>query len=180
MKITTRWMSAGLLLAGCIPALAHVVLEEPAAPAGSSYRAVFRVAHGCDGRPTTAIRVLLPEGFRGAKPMPKPGWTLSTRRATLAQPYVSHGKTITQDVVEISWTAAGPEQALPDDWYDEFILRGTAPQTPGATWFRVLQSCTQGQIDWAQMPATGTSTRGLKAPAVLLDVQPADPAAHTH
>lgn len=75
---------------------------------------------------------------------------------------------------------AGPEQALPDDWYDEFILRGTAPQTPGALWFRVLQSCAQRQIDWAQIPASGTSTRGLTVPAVLLEVQAAEAAAQPH
>lgn len=169
---------AGLSLA---TAQAHVVLEEPAALAGSSYRAAFRVGHGCAGSSTTGIKVFIPAGVRGAKPMPKAGWALSTKRATLAQPYENHGKTVREDVVEISWTAQGPEHALPDDWYDEFVLRATLPAQAGALWFRVLQTCASGQLDWADVPAQGASTRGMKTPAALLEVLPTGAAAaHTH
>ena len=169
---------AGLSLA---TAQAHVVLEEPAALAGSSYRASFRVGHGCAGSPTTGIKVVIPAGVRDAKPMPKAGWTLTTQRATLAQPYESHGKTVREDVVEISWTAQNPAQALPDDWYDEFVLRATLPAQAGALWFRVLQTCASSQLDWADIPAQGTSTRGMKTPAALLEVLPGGGAsAHAH
>ncbi|MCZ8253321.1 MAG: YcnI family protein [Hylemonella sp.] len=168
----------GLSLAS---AQAHVVLEEPAALAGSSYRAAFRVGHGCAGSPTTGIRVFIPAGVRGAKPMPKAGWTLTTQRAPLAQPYDNHGKTVREDVVEISWTVQNPAQALPDDWYDEFVLRATLPAQAGALWFRVLQTCASGQLDWADIPAQGTSTRGMKTPAALLEVLPSGGAsAHAH
>lgn len=169
-----------LLAAGT--ASAHVVLEEPAALAGSSYRASFRVSHGCAGSPTTGITVHLPAGVRGAKPMPKAGWVLSTKRATLTQPYDSHGKTVREDVVEISWIAQNAASALPDDWYDEFVLRATLPAQAGALWFRVLQTCASGQLDWADLPAPGTSTtRGMKTPAVLLEVLPSGSAsAHAH
>lgn len=170
-----------LLLAGTgLAAQAHVVLDEPAALAGSSYRAAFRVGHGCAGSPTTAIRVFLPAGFRAAKPMPKPGWGLSVRREALAQPYTSHGKTVSEDVVEVSWTAIGPDSALPDAWYDEFVLRGTTPAQAGPLWFRVRQTCAQGQLDWVEVPTQGTSTQGLKAPAALLEVLPAGAAMHSH
>jgi len=171
---------ACVLLATTTLASAHVVLEDQAALAGSSYRAALRVGHGCSGSPTTAIRVFLPAGIRGAKPSPKPGWTLAIRREALAQPYDSHGKTVREDVVEISWTASSPAYALQDDWYDEFVLRATLPAQAGALWFRVLQTCASGQLDWADVPARGTSTRGLKSPAVLLEVLPAGQAAHAH
>lgn len=171
---------ACVLLATTTLASAHVVLEDQAALAGSSYRAAFRVGHGCSGSPTTAIRVVLPAGVRGAKPMPKPGWTLAIRRAPLAQPYDSHGKTVREDVVEISWTASASEHALPDAWYDEFVLRTTLPAQAGPLWFRVVQTCASGQLDWAEVPAQGTSTRGLKAPAVLLEVLPSGMAGHGH
>lgn len=168
-------------LIGMGAAHAHVVLEEPAALAGSSYRASFRVGHGCAGNSTTGIKVYIPAGVSGAKPMPKAGWTLTTRRATLAQPYESHGKTVREDVVEISWTAQNPAQALPDDWYDEFVLRATLPAQAGALWFRVLQTCASSQLDWADIPAQGTSTRGMKTPAALLEVLPGGGAsAHAH
>jgi periplasmic copper chaperone A len=46
------------------------------------------------------------------------------------------------------------------------------PPTPGALWFRVLQVCESGRNDWSEIPASGTVTRGLKAPAALLEVTP--------
>jgi copper(I)-binding protein len=35
--------------------------------------------------------------------------------------------------------------------------------------------CEQGRAEWSQLPATGTSTQGLKTPAVLLQVQASAP-----
>ena len=58
-------------------AQAHVVLESKQAPAGSTYKAVLQVGHGCEGSPTKSIRVQIPEGVIAVKPMPKPGWELS-------------------------------------------------------------------------------------------------------
>lgn len=176
-----KLFSSLLLASASLAAQAHVVLEEPAALAGSSYRAAFRVGHGCAGSPTTGIRVFIPAGVRGAKPMPKAGWTLTTQRAPLAQPYDSHGRTVREDVVEVNWTVQSPAQALPDDWYEEFVLRATLPAQAGALWFRVLQTCASGQLDWADVPAQGTSTRGMKTPAALLEVLPSGGAsAHAH
>jgi uncharacterized protein YcnI len=170
-----------LLTSVSLATQAHVVLDEPAALAGSSYRASFRIGHGCAGSPTTGVRVFIPAGVRGAKPSPKAGWTLTTRREPLAQPYDNHGKTVREDVVEVSWTAQSPASALPDDWYEEFVLRATLPEKAGALWFRVLQTCASGQLDWAEVPAQGTSTRGMKTPAALLEVLPSGGgAAHAH
>ncbi len=62
---TTKIIAACALLAGANASFAHVVLGDPAALAGTSYRA--------------ALRVTLPDGFMGAKPMPKAGWVLSVK-----------------------------------------------------------------------------------------------------
>ena len=70
----------------------------------------------------------LPEGLRGAKPQPKEGWTLAIRKTPLAQPYESHGKTIHEDVTEISWTARDEAHFLQDGWYEEFVLRAGLPE----------------------------------------------------
>ncbi len=166
------------LLTGLIAspaAQAHVVLAEPVALAGTAYRATLRVGHGCQGSPTTALTVFVPAGVRGAKPMPKPGWTLRTRSAALTPPETRHGKTVREDVVEVHWQASSPEAALPDGWYDEFVLHVGLPAQGGQLWWRVLQTCAQGQLDWAQVPARGSSTRGLPSPAVPLEVIPPGP-----
>jgi uncharacterized protein YcnI len=160
------------LVASQTPALAHVVLQD---------RATFRVGHGCDAEPTTALRITIPAGFNAAQPMPKAGWTVSTKVGPLATPYESHGKKYTEGVLEITWTAKGAENALPAAYYDEFVVRGTTPAKAGPLWFKVVQSCPKGSNDWVEVPASGSSTKGLKSPAALLevlDVQPAGGHAH--
>ncbi|HEY4069525.1 MAG TPA: YcnI family protein [Burkholderiaceae bacterium] len=147
-------------------ARAHVVLDQPSAPAGSGYRAVFRVGHGCDGLPTRGISVRIPAGVRGARPMPKPGWTL------VATP------------TEVSWSAASPASYLASDWFDEFVLRMTLPPEPGALWFQIVQTCDDAgrevRQEWMQIPKQGTSTQGLPNAAALLQLEPAAAAAPAH
>ncbi len=160
--------------------MGHVVLAEPAALANTSYSAAFRVSHGCDGSPTTAIKVSIPAGFQGAKPMPHAGWLLAVKEENLDKPYNSHGKQVTRDVTEITWTAVSRDSWLPEAHFDEFVLRGGLPAEGGAMWFKVLQTCEKGSNNWSEVPASGTSTRGLKSPAALLEIIPSDAVGHQH
>ena len=171
-------LQAAFLVAALVPPLAahaHISLEQTQVPAGADARLVLRVGHGCQGSATHTLTVRIPPGLRGAKPMPKPGWTLAVRRAPLAEPYQSHGRKVVDDVVAITWKANSRDAWLADAHYDEFVLRAQAPATPGALWLQVQQQCEQGQTDWADVPDSGTSTRGMKTPAVLLDVVPLAP-----
>ena len=181
MKHLIRCCLVGCALIACLSVTqAHVVLSEPQAVAGSYHKATLRVGHGCNGSATTRITVVVPAGFQGAKPQPKSGWTLSTRTARLSQPYNSHGKTITDDVVELRWTARSLETALPDEHFDEFAFMSRLPKQTGPTWIQVLQDCESGQHHWVDIPTSGTSTRGMKSPAVLLDIVSADLHHHPH
>jgi periplasmic copper chaperone A len=151
----------------------HVVLQERTATALSTYKAVMQVGHGCDGSATNQIRVTVPPGFLGVKPMPKPGWKLSTKMGKLAAPYDNgHGGMVTEGVSEVTWVAASSDSALPDAHYDEFVIRGRLPKESGPMWFRILQGCEKGSTDWAEVPAGGISTKDLKAPAALLEILP--------
>jgi uncharacterized protein YcnI len=163
------------------PSQAHVTLDTAVAPAGTPFKAAFRVGHGCEaGSATHTLVVRVPDGFAGAKPMPKAGWAIEVVRGPLAVPYESRGRKITEDVVEVTWRATSREAWVQDAWYDEFVLRGQTPAQAGPLWFKVRQVCDKGQWDWADVPASGTSTQGLKAPAALLDVQAAKAAEHVH
>lgn len=146
---------ATLALAG--GAHAHITLEQKSAPAGSTYKAVFRVGHGCAGSATRAIVVHVPAGVQHAQPMPKAGWTVEVQPAGGAP-------------TQIAWRG-GP---LPDAHYDEFVLRAKLPAQAGPLWWRVQQQCENGENDWANIPANGTDTRGVKSPAALLNVLPVD------
>ena len=101
-----------------------------------------------------------------------------TEPKAIAAPYTSHGKTVADDVVELRWTAASKDAALPDGQFDEFAFMGRLPSQVGPMWVKVLQICETGQNDWSEIPASGTSTRGLKSPAALLHVQPTS--SHDH
>lgn len=182
LKMQVRSVFAlGICLIGAFQsAVAHVVLAEPKAIAGSYYKATLRVGHGCNGSSTSELLVQVPAGFQGAKPQPKAGWVITTRKAKLVKPYNSHGKTVTDDVVELRWTAANKDAVLPDEQFDEFAFMARLPETIGPVWVKILQICEGGQNDWSEIPTSGSSTRGLKLPATLLDIQAAPMHEHHH
>ena len=168
--LTTVIVLTGLL--SCQQANAHVVLTDQLAMAGSYYKATLRVGHGCGDEPTTSITVKIPAGFEGAKPQPKFGWALTIKKELLPKTYTSHGKTITEDVVEIKWQATSKDFYLPNEQFDEFSFFTRLPAKPGPHWISVRQECVKGINDWAEVPASGTSTKGLKTPAALLELLP--------
>jgi len=160
--------AAALCSLAATEALAHVTLETAAAPAGSTYKAVLRVGHGCDGSPTTAIRVRIPEGMIAVKPMPKPGWELTTKEAPYANPVQYFESTLTSGVTEIAWTGG----SLPDAWYDEFVFRGRLPDLPDGSmlWFPVVQECAEGAHRWIEVPVAGRSADDYEEPAAGLKI----------
>lgn len=174
-------MVLALACAWAIAAQAHTVLEYKVATAGQSYKATFQVGHGCGTSPTRQIVVDMPAGVRGAKPMPKAGWRLDVTRDKLAQPYTSHGRTVTEDVTRISWTAKSAEDMLPPEQYDEFVLVGTLPHQAGMLYWPVQQLCESGRLDWTEVPKAGQKLSDLKSPAAELQLMPGAAAGgHSH
>ncbi len=153
---------------------AHIVLESQEAIAGSYYKAVFKVGHGCDGSSINSIVVEIPNGFKGAKPMVKPGWNAAIEKSTLAKSYTSHGKTISEDVSKITWTGGN----LPASFYDEFVVVGQLPDQAGSLYWKVKQICEKGEIYWNEIPAPGKTVKDYKEPAALLQVLPAEEHSH--
>jgi uncharacterized protein YcnI len=180
MRIRILSLAACAALA-CAAASAHVVLDYQAAPAGSSYRATFKVGHGCGASATRQITVDIPAGVRNAHPMPKPGWQLTVERAPLPKPETDHGRTVTDDVARVTWTARTRDDMLPNAHYDEFVLSARLPQQAGTIYWPVRQVCEEGRNDWVEVPAAGQKRSDLKSPAALLEVLPVGGAgAHNH
>lgn len=159
---------------------AHVTLEYQVANAASNYKATFRVGHGCGKSPTREIAVTLPPGVQGAKPMPKAGWTVAIEHEMLAEPRTDHGKPVTGEVRRIRWTANTPMDALPGNFYDEFVLQARLPGQAGMLYWPVEQVCTEGRVDWAEVPAAGQRLQDLKTPAAALELLPVSGGAHQH
>jgi uncharacterized protein YcnI len=151
------------------PTFAHATLENTEAVVGSSYKAVFRVPHGCEGKPTIALRVQIPEGVIGVKPMPKPGWTLEKITGDYEKTYELHGIPVAHGVTEVVWSGG----SLADDEYDEFVLRASvsADLEAGSTiYFPLVQECPDGAFArWIEIPAKGQADEPEHpAPSVLL------------
>lgn len=150
-------------------ALAHVTLATGEARTGTYYKAVLQVPHGCDGTATQSIRVQIPEGVIGVKPMPKPGWTLSITRGAYAKSYQSHGKAVTEGPKEIVWSGG----SLSDDNYDEFVFTSflAGDFQPGqSVAFPTVQQCAKGEARWDQIAADGQNPHSLKSPAPALRI----------
>ena len=64
---------ATLVLAG--GAHAHITLEQKSAPAGSTYKAVFRVGHGCAGAATTKMTWKNTNMVAKKTSVPQSGWS---------------------------------------------------------------------------------------------------------
>lgn len=161
---------ATLAAGGATTALAHVTLEVGEAPAGSTYKAIVRVPHGCEGAATVKVVVRIPEGVIAVKPMPHAGWTLETVKGKYARSYDYYGTPLTEGVTEITWSGG----RLLDEHYDEFVFRGmlAADLAPGMLYFPVVQECETGVERWIEIPEAGKTADDYESPAPGLNVLP--------
>ena len=155
-------LAAAALLVSA-PAFAHVSFENGQVNPNSTYKAVLRISHGCDGKPTLKVRVRIPEGIVAVKPMPKAGWKLQTTKGSYVKAYQLNGEAVSEGVTDIVWTGS-----LDDARYDEFVFqaRFTDAYQPGATvYFPVVQECDGATEEWTEVPAAGADPHSLKSPA---------------
>jgi len=163
-------------------AMAHVSLENKSASVGASYKAVFRVPHGCEGQATHTLRVQIPEGVIAVKPMPKAGWSLEKVQKSYNKTYEYHGAQLSEGTGEVIWSGGN----LGDDEYDEFVIRVYFPDdfADGAQLhFPVTQQCTNGKTAaWTQIPSEGQDGHDLEhpAPAVTLKKEHSHNHHHNH
>lgn len=169
-RLTLLGLSALALAAPALPAAAHIVLAEPTARPGSYYAGFFRVSHGCDGSPTTALRIEIPAGIVMAKPQPKPGWTLKVEKAPLPKPAPGEGGAmLTERVTAITWSGRlGAEE------FDQFGVMVKLPTEAGPLYFPAVQTCERGEQRWTDVPAAGQAWHAIPHPAPILTLQPAD------
>lgn len=164
-----QFVAALALAIGTGAAFAHIALDPKEAPVGSSVKATFRVTHGCDGAATTAVRIAIPEGFIGVKPMPKPGWKLEVRKGKYQRAYKHfHGRELSEGAIEIVWSGG----ELPNEFVDEFSLVGFAAREldAGATFtFPVVQDCVGGKTtEWTEIAKEGNDHPERPAPQMTL------------
>lgn len=174
-----RFLTSLILSAAPAMAFAHASLLTPETPADSGYLAVLQVPHGCKGKPTTEVRIKLPDGFINAKPMPKAGWNLEIIEGKYQKPYTLHGETISAGAIEIRWKNGN----LPDEYYDTFTISGAFSGIPAGTTvpFVSTQVCgADAKVAWTDIPAAGQSGHDLKNPAPTVTLTAAEAHEHHH
>lgn len=165
--IFTPLCVASLLLGTAGLAQAHVSLETAQANAGSGYKAVLKIPHGCEGAATTQINVKIPEGFIAAQPQMKAGWDIETVKSDYQHSYKVHGKDVKNGVTEVIWKGG----KLPGDFYDEFSVVGKLAAFDKDTTlsFPTIQTCENGKTEnWTDIAAEGQNPHDLKNPAPQL------------
>ena len=138
-------------------ASAHVTLAEPQAIPSAHYTGHFRVGHGCNGSPTTGLRIEIPPEVTDAVPQPLEGWTVSVERDGAR-------------IRAVSWK----DGVLPADQRSVFTLAMTLPAKEGQLLFPARQICQAGEEYWSEPPP---QTGKAKYPAPVLIVASAAPAA---
>lgn len=149
-------------------ALSHATLEEQQAAQDSTYKAVMRIGHGCQGEATLKVRIQIPEGVIAVKPMPKAGWSLETVTGPYESEHNYYGSVLTEGVREIIWTGE-----LPDSYFDEFVFRGKLTDelaVDSTVYFPTVQECANGFNRWIEIPVEGQDPHELDSPAPGLKI----------
>lgn len=157
-------------------AFGHAGLETKSAVAGSYYKAVMRIPHGCDGDATDTVRVRIPEGMISVKPKPKPNWNVEAVVGAYQKTYDLHGRAVNAGVIELIWRGS-----LPNDQFDEFVFLGKISDSvpSGAPlYFHTTKHCNTATIDWSEVPDTDQDRHDLKHPAPSLNIMPRGHANH--
>jgi len=132
----TGLAAAALVLAGPLAASAHVHVTPSSTEAGATSMLALSFSHGCDGSPTTAVEVTVPDEIASVALIANPGWQVA---ADLGE----GGARL------VTFTTDAP---VPDGVRETLELEVTLPESAadGTTLvFPTLQRCEAGEWLWA-------------------------------
>lgn len=145
-------LAVGMLALVAGPAVAHVTANPNTAVAGGRAATTLVVPHGCDGSPTVAVEVAIPDEVDGVTPEQVAGWDVE----------------VTDE--SVTWTAE-PGGALPEGQFRGFGLRLVLPDTPGEVlWLPTIQTCEDGESAWIEIPDDLDGWGDLDHPAPYLEL----------
>jgi periplasmic copper chaperone A len=145
-----------LVLLPAAPAAAHVSVDrvEPGDDGTSAVTFVFD--HGCDGAPTDAVQVSMPDGVEALAAVAPDGWTVD----------------VTAD--QVRWEGEPIEDGEVTELTVDVQMVGTAGRS---FVFPAVQECTSGSYDWADTDPSGAyPAPTLVATSATLSAPPAQAA----
>lgn len=175
--LTAAAATTGLMGLGLAGAAAHITITPDTTAAGANALLTVGFSHGCDGSPTDQLEISLPEPLIDAYPEVVPGWKVEKITETLEELLtLDNGTNVTERVGTIVYTADTPVE---DGYLQQFDVKVQLPEGEGEILaFPILQSCVEGETDWAQIPAEGEDPHSLDAPAPTVTLTGAEEEGH--
>ena len=162
-------ITAGIVLAVALPlaASAHVHVTPEEAASNGSTRLDFSFSHGCDGSPTTALIITIPDEADGVTPIIDGAWTISAEEGDDGIP------------TQVTYTAVTP---IADHYAASVGINVIFPESAkdAVVAFPILQQCADGSTDWSQIAEEGQTEDDLESPAPVVTVGAAAADEHGH
>ena len=168
--------AGAVVLTTAAPALAHVTAQPGTAEQGGYTVVDLRVPTESDTAGTVALEVSLPTDhpITGVRTTPRTGWTATITRTPLDPPIERNGRTITEAVTAVTWTADPGVRIGPGEFADFPLSLGPLPTDTDTLVLPAVQTYDDGEVvAWDQPPAADGSEPERPAPTVTL-VAPSD------
>ena len=173
---TITAVAVAVIVVGAAPALAHVTAQPGRAEQGG-YSVIFlRVPTESDTAGTVKLQVTLPSDhpITSVRTTPRAGWTATMTKAPLNPPIERNGRTITEAVNTVTWTADPGTRIAPGEFADFPLSLGPLPTDTDQLVLPAVQTYDNGEVvAWDQPPAADGSEPERPAPTVSL-TPPAD------
>jgi uncharacterized protein YcnI len=163
--------AAAATLAGATPALAHVTAQPGTAEQGGYAVIALRVPTESDTAGTVALQVTLPADhpITSVRTTPRPGWTATMTKAPLDPPVEVHGRTVTEAVRTVTWTADPGVRIGPGEFAEFPLSLGPLPTDTDRLLLPAVQTYDDGEVvAWDQPPTADGSEPERPAPLVTL------------
>jgi uncharacterized protein YcnI len=170
---TVLALAAGAAVSAATPALAHVTAQPPQAEQGGYTVINMRVPNESDTAGTVKLEITLPaeHPISGVRTTPVPGWTATMAKAPLATPIQRHGRTITEVVRTVTWTAAPGTRIGPGEFVEFPLSLGPLPEDTDRLVIPAVQTYDDGEVvAWNQTPVDGSEP---ERPAPVVELSPA-------
>ncbi|MFD4458303.1 YcnI family protein [Nocardia sp. NPDC058480] len=151
----TAALAAGLVLAACGSAAAHVTVDAPGAAQGKYTVATFKVPTESETASTTALRVTVPN-LKSVRTEPMPGWTSKVERNDKGE------------AVAVAWSADPGNPGVGPGQFQRFVLSlGPLPSQDTVN-FPTQQTYSDGKVVAWDQPSTDGAEPEHPAPAITL------------
>ncbi|KKZ70922.1 YcnI family protein [Streptomyces showdoensis] len=160
---------AGLAIAS--PAFAHVSVQPEGTAAKGGYATVnVKVPNERADASTVKVEVTFPADHPLASVMPQavPGWNIAVTRTKLAKPLTLHGKSITEAVSKVTWTAT--DKGIQPGYFQKFPLSlGQLPEDADELVLKALQTYSSKEVvRWIEPSEEGQEEPEHPAPVLRL------------